>query len=111
VYRFDWPSPVRGGVLGAHHALDLPFTFDRLDAPELLGEEPPRALARTMRGAWARFAATGDPNGGDLVPWPRYDLRSRPVLLLDVPCQVVEDPRSEIRRLWESASAAAPTAT
>ncbi len=30
-------------------------------------------IAHAMMGAWARFAATGDPNGGDLPDWPAYD--------------------------------------
>jgi carboxylesterase type B len=30
-------------------------------------------LSDEIMGYWARFAATGDPNGGDASPWPRYD--------------------------------------
>ena len=26
-----------------------------------------------MMDAWVRFAAAGDPNGGNLPNWPRYD--------------------------------------
>jgi para-nitrobenzyl esterase len=26
-----------------------------------------------MQDAWVRFAATGDPNGGDLPAWPAYE--------------------------------------
>ena len=34
---------------------------------------------------WTRFAAVGDPNGGQDVAWPRYDEPSDPYLTLDVP--------------------------
>jgi len=30
-------------------------------------------LADTMSAAWVRFAATGDPNGGDLPAWPLWN--------------------------------------
>ena len=31
MYRFDWESPAFGGVLGAAHAMDIPFVFNTLD--------------------------------------------------------------------------------
>jgi para-nitrobenzyl esterase len=31
------------------------------------------ALSEIMMNAWVRFAATGDPNGGNLPTWQRYD--------------------------------------
>jgi para-nitrobenzyl esterase len=40
-------------------------------------------LADQMRGYWARFAATGDPNGGGAVEWLRYDAQDEPILQLD----------------------------
>ncbi|MFI6522238.1 carboxylesterase/lipase family protein [Spirillospora sp. NPDC050679] len=54
----------------AQHMAELPYLFDL----EKLFGEPTRAQARLgerMTGAWARFAATGDPNGGREASWPR----------------------------------------
>ncbi|GAB3155389.1 carboxylesterase family protein [Amycolatopsis stemonae] len=57
-YEFDWRAP----KLGACHGMELPFVFDSLAASAgLVGENPPAELAREVNGAWARFAATGDP--------------------------------------------------
>ncbi|WP_193047725.1 carboxylesterase/lipase family protein [Mycolicibacterium baixiangningiae] len=67
-YRFSWRSAAVGGRLGAAHAVELPFVFDRLHEPVLRGpagllgpEEPPRALASAVHGAWVDYATTGDP--------------------------------------------------
>jgi carboxylesterase type B len=50
--------------------------FGTLDAPHfgqnLGANDADRALSRAMMGAWVRFAASGDPNGGGLT-WPAYD--------------------------------------
>ncbi|MEV5538262.1 carboxylesterase family protein [Saccharopolyspora shandongensis] len=67
-YEFAWRSSAVDGELGATHAVELPYVFDRLDLPALRGPrgllgpaEPPEALAACMHGAWVRFARTGDP--------------------------------------------------
>ncbi|MHC9296974.1 carboxylesterase/lipase family protein [Mycobacterium sp. LTG2003] len=67
-YEFGWRSAAVGGQLGAAHAMELPFVFDRLDLDELRGPgallgpgQPPAALAAQMHGAWVRYARTGDP--------------------------------------------------
>ena len=36
MYVFTWPSPA-AGVLGACHAIELPFVFGTLDAPNMAG--------------------------------------------------------------------------
>ncbi|MBT2546536.1 carboxylesterase family protein, partial [Streptomyces sp. ISL-44] len=67
LYEFAWRSGVPG--LGACHALELGFVFDRLDVPEaawLAGPDAPQALADEMHTAWVRFAVTGDPGW---APW------------------------------------------
>lgn len=101
MYRLDWSSPILGGMLGAYHGLDLPFTFERYDDPTMLGDDPPRQLGRDLHSALVRFAATGDPNGGALPHWPSYDQHRRQTMLFDAPCAIVEDPRAAIRQLWE----------
>jgi para-nitrobenzyl esterase len=105
LYRFDWQSSAFGGRLGAAHALELPFVWNRLDlpmSPILLGPEVATAqpLATTIHESWVRFIQGGDPNGGALPAWPRYDARRRATLLIDRACQVVDDPAGAARALW-----------
>ena len=49
VYQFDWPTPIDGGKWGAHHGLDVPFTFDNA------------AITPHLVGAGAEQLATGRP--------------------------------------------------
>jgi para-nitrobenzyl esterase len=104
VYRFSWRSPIRGGILGAFHWMDTAFAFDILDERrKLVGDDPPQELATAYHGAFVRFAATGDPNGGDLPEWPVYDTERRPVMDFDARCRLLLDPDPEERRIWEGA--------
>jgi len=100
VYEFAWESPVGG--LGACHGLEVPFVFDTLDDPgvaPLAGPVPPSSLAAAVHGAWVAFAATGDPG------WPAYTPDRRAVARFgngdDPGWEVVEDPRGDLRELWD----------
>lgn len=69
LYHFTRVPP-RGPAtrLGAFHGLEIPYVFGL--APKLPGTDATdRALSAAMSGAWVRFAATGDPNGGALPAW------------------------------------------
>ena len=105
MYRFDWASPTFGGRLGAAHALELAFVWNRLDlpmAPILLGKDPlvAQPLATILHATWAQFIKTGDPNGAGLPEWPRYDAERRATMLLDRTCTVADDPGGQARALW-----------
>jgi len=106
VYRFDWKSPAFGGRLGATHALELPFVWNRLDlpiAPVMLGDRlfTLQPLATAIHRAWAQFIRTGDPNGGGGLPaWPRYDADRRATLLIDRESRIADDPGGAARMLW-----------
>lgn len=66
-YDFRWTSPTLGL---AFHCLELPFTWDLLDAEgvtTVTGPNPPQALADQVHAAWVRFIASGDPG------WPSWD--------------------------------------
>jgi para-nitrobenzyl esterase len=100
VYEFGWETPVGG--LGACHGLEVPFVFDTLDAPgvpALVGPEPPQALADAVHRAWVAFATTGDPG------WPAYTPDRRAVARFgsgtDPAVEVVDDPRGDLRVLWD----------
>ena len=97
MYEFAWRSPQFDGLLGACHALEIPFVFDTLgNGTELLwGTNPPQRLAHDMHAAWVAFATNGD------CGWPRYDLSRRATMRFDTTSEVVDDPRSAERALWE----------
>jgi carboxylesterase type B len=48
-----------------------------------------------MHAAWIGFARSGDPG------WPKYDLTRRATMRFDTSSEVVDDPRSRERLLWE----------
>jgi para-nitrobenzyl esterase len=96
LYEFAWQSPVQG--LGAAHAIEIPFVFDNLAAPDAqiaIGSEPPADLAAEMHGAWIRFAATGDPG------WQPVDA-GYPVMVFGHRggSAVAFDPRADERLSW-----------
>lgn len=104
LYTFAWRSTGLGGLLGAAHAIELPFVFHRVGDPALvgfLGEGAPVELADQVQDAWIAFARTGDPNHPGLPPWPRYDLDRRATLTFDVPCVVLDDPDQAERQVWD----------
>ena len=99
VYLFTWRTPVFGGLLGATHALEIPFVWDLVGQPTwkfLVGEHPPRHLVDAMQDAWLSFARTGRP-GAD---WPEYDPSTRPTLVFGDEVRVVDDPGAERRLAW-----------
>jgi para-nitrobenzyl esterase len=107
VYRFDWESPAFGGILGAAHAMELPFVFNTLDvglSRIFTGDSPARQpLADLMHAAWAAFIRGGDPSIASLPPWPRYDLERRATMIFSDAQQVLDDPRGQMRALWKRA--------
>ena len=98
MYEFAWRSPMFDGRLGACHSLEIPFVFDTLDVGDmnmLLGNDPPQQTADAMHTAWVGFASHGDPG------WTQYDLDQRATMRFDSTSELVKDPRSAERKLWE----------
>jgi para-nitrobenzyl esterase len=98
MYQFTWRSPGFDGKLGACHGLEIPFVFDTLDKEGfevLLGDSAPQQLADAMHSAWVAFAISGNPS------WQKYDLNRRATMRFDTKQELVEDPRSAERQLWE----------
>ncbi len=98
MYEFAWRSPQFDGRLGSCHALELAFVFDNLHQPEnrgMVGSAAPQELATAMHKAWVAFATTGNPG------WPRYDLARRATMVFDTSSQLVNDPHTTERVLWE----------
>jgi para-nitrobenzyl esterase len=115
-YLFTWESPAFGGMLGACHALDIPFVFGTVHNPIVQtfsgGGEGAFDLSESMRAAWTSFARTGSPSdstedASPLTPadpssaWAEWDPVSRPTAVLGPwpgapgSCTLVERPRDE----------------
>lgn len=97
-YRFDWDE---GGsfltmdlsrVLGAAHAMEIPFIFNHFD---FFGQidfilfnrrnaDGREALARSMGAYWAAFARDGAPGDAGGPDWPRLDADG-PLMRFDTP--------------------------
>jgi para-nitrobenzyl esterase len=66
VYLYNWDIPV-DDVIGAAHASELVFVFGTNLAftPETM------PVSEWMQRYWTNFAKTGDPNGENLLTWPK----------------------------------------
>lgn len=96
MYEFAWRTPQFNGLLGACHALEIPFVFDTFGqgTETLWGTEPPQQLADTMHAAWVAFASKGE------CGWPLYELNRRATMRFGATSEVVDDPRAAERALW-----------
>ena len=98
MYRFTWQSPAFGGVLGASHAMEIPFVFGTLGHPGatlLTGDAEDRnVVSAAMQRAWLAFAHLGNPG------WARYATSDRQTMVFDRECAVQADPEGDLRTMW-----------
>lgn len=81
VWRYRFDGPPGAGRKPATHGEDIPYVFgvlnsDPMEMFDLLRQGPTatdRQLSQQMSAAWTTFARRGDPNSGDLPPWPRHE--------------------------------------
>ena len=77
LYYFDRQPPGHDREkYGAFHSADVEYVFHTLDATDRPWEPADRKLSDAMIAYWANFAATGNPNGRGLPPWPAYDSKT-----------------------------------
>ena len=110
-YLWTWASPALGGMVGASHAIEIPFVFDLVEDQRLhvfVGADAPTELSRSTHHAWIEFARSGVPGADGLPSWPAYDTGERATMVLDVEPSVVLDPLSTSRKFWETPGADSP---
>jgi para-nitrobenzyl esterase len=66
----------------------------------------PNALSETvstsMNAYWARFAASGDPNGGGAPAWPAFSATNDQRMQFGDPIAVVDDFRAAECTVWRT---------
>lgn len=104
-YLFSYRSTSMGGLLGACHALEIPFVFDALGAPGIemfVGPGAPGDLATAMQDAWLAFARSGDPGHDGIPPWPALgEATEAQVMGFDTEISLMVEPVAERIHLWD----------
>jgi para-nitrobenzyl esterase len=110
LYRFDYTTPLFGGLWGAVHAGEFNFFLNNVDGGgygaqfmNMYADRPDRhELQKVLNESFLAFAADGDPNTGSLGPWPGYNLQDRPAMVFDSQCGLQHDLTAELRELYRN---------
>jgi para-nitrobenzyl esterase len=92
------PTPV-GAALGAYHASEIAYVFHHVTSDR----EVDRKLTDAMTRYWVNFAATGDPNGKDLLEWPAFSAKEEVAMGLGDQIGVIEIPHKAALDFLDSA--------
>ena len=108
VWRYYFTHHVHGvdAPKGAWHGLEYFFLLQYLTFPQPAGQyyvptPGEQALADSLDGYWSRLAS-GDPNGGGAVAWPRYDATSDAYLQIDETSQAGAGLRTKECDFWDT---------
>lgn len=89
-YRFDTPLWNASVQTGSNHFSNVVFSFQNISGA--LGPyESYKNLSLGIGAAYAQFVATGDPNGGALPHWPKYELAAPVNMVLNANGSFVEE--------------------
>jgi para-nitrobenzyl esterase len=73
LYLFSWAPPIpERERYRSFHAAEIGYVFGQLELFGATPTEADRHLSEMVSDAWVRFAASGNPNGGDLPEWKPF---------------------------------------
>ena len=77
-------------LLRCGHSVELPVIFNHQEITLEMGWTFDATFSKTMRRMWVQFAKTGNPSlsasespDGKAKEWPLYDVKDRPMMILD----------------------------
>jgi para-nitrobenzyl esterase len=103
LYNYDFPPPGME-VAGAFHGSELPSLLGGREKPS----DEAIAVRQLVRGYWARFARSGDPNDAATLAWPKFRSDSDRRINLAPEPTIVDDFRAAECALWRTLYESAP---
>ncbi len=94
LYRMDWETKARDGLLMSPHAIDIPFVLDTVGSRSVEAgqiDEQTRMMHQ-MSAAWTSFARNGAPRAPTFPEWEPYNPTTRPTLLFNLQSRMEDDP-------------------
>jgi para-nitrobenzyl esterase len=86
MYRFSYQN---GREFGARHADELHYIWGAAAILHSNADPAKKQLAQSLHDSWVAFIKNGDPNGGSLPQWPKYNADNPQVMLFDETDKVV----------------------
>ena len=98
VYNFNrkLPAATPANDFGAFHTGEVPYAYNNLHTVRNRPfTKADYELADQMSSYWANFAKTGDPNGLNLMQWPKYNKATKQVMEFNTNNKVVKLPTEQ----------------
>ncbi len=98
VYNFNrkLPAATPANDFGAFHTGEVPYAYNNLHTVHNRPfTKADYELADQMSSYWANFAKTGDPNGLNLMQWPKYNKATKQVMEFNTNNKVVKLPTEQ----------------
>jgi len=104
LYLFTWHPPVEGHeVFKSFHGADLGYVFGQLTQFGAVPTAADREFSDFIAETWVRFAATGNPNGGEIEGWPAFTPENETYYILGPETGTAKDLRLKQMTLIEQA--------
>ncbi len=104
MYRMDWETADKEGVLMSPHAIDIQFVLGTVDETPPFHKQLRERWKMTdlMLSGWVSFARHGRPRVAGGPDWPPYDTHNKRVFRFDLPPGVTKNPDEEDLRFIRS---------
>ena len=100
VYEYYFTKYNKG--LAANHGGELPYAYGNLHRHNWLYDDDDSALSAVMQAYWVNFVKTGDPNGGELPVWERFNEQPSQVMELGASVGMTADPNLALYKLIDN---------
>ena len=101
VYRYQFTK--ENGYRGTYHSGEIIYAYGNLykSDRQYAYNSSDYELSNVMLNYWANFVKTGDPNGGTLPTWNKYQSATDPVMGLGATVQSIPDQYLELYNLLD----------